>query len=197
MGERQISSNGVTRRLSTPFLVAATQNPIEHEGTYPLPEAQLDRFLFFVDVPMPDVEEERLILNLALAERGGQEVKPGASLGRQILAAAQAEVAAIYISPAVRDFVVRLVSATRGIGAAGIAAADIEHPSSPRGSIGLAYAAQARAWIEGRDHVVPSDIEHLAGDVLSGRIGLTYRARAQGRTGRETIMAILEKTPVI
>jgi len=197
MGERQITSSGVTRQLGQPFMVAATQNPIEHEGTYPLPEAQLDRFLFFIDVPMPGVEEERLILDLAMAERSVEAERPQATLDRETLQAAQAEVASTYIAPAVRDFIVRLIAATRGKGAGGSAAGDIEHPASPRGSIGLACAAQARAWIDGRDHVIPSDVDALAADVLSGRIGLAYRARAQGRTGREIVAAILEKTPVV
>ncbi len=196
MGERQISAGGVTRALARPFMVAATQNPIEHEGTYPLPEAQLDRFLFFVDIPMPGLEEERAILDLALSERTA--VDGGARpLGRQALEAAQARVAATHLSAAVRDFIVRLVAATRGIGAGGAAAGDIEHAASPRGSIGLAAAAQARAWLEGRDHVLPSDVEALCVDVLCGRIGLSYRARAQGRTGREAIAAVLERTPVV
>ncbi|MGE0282685.1 MAG: AAA family ATPase [Rhizobiaceae bacterium] len=197
MGERQITSSGVTRRLAQPFLVAATQNPIEHEGTYPLPEAQLDRFLFFVDVPMPDVDEERAILDLALTERREDGLKSTAALTRENLAAAQMEVSSIYLAPAVRDFIVRLVAATRGKGAGGAAAGDIEHAASPRGSIGLACAAQARAWIDGRGHVIPSDVDALAVDVLCGRIGLAYRARAQGRTGREVIAEILEKTPVV
>lgn len=197
MGEGQISTSGVTRMLAQPFTVAATQNPIEHEGTYPLPEAQLDRFLFFIDVPMPSVEEERLILDLALSERADDPGHEKPTLTKPLLDAARRRVAGIHLSPAVRDFIVRLVAATRGAGAGGQAAGDIEHPASPRGSIGLAAAAQARAWLAGRDHVLPSDVEELAGDVLSGRVGLTYRARAQGRTSRQAIAAILEKTPVV
>lgn len=196
MGERQISAGGVTRALAQPFMVAATQNPIEHEGTYPLPEAQLDRFLFFVDIPMPGVEEERAILDLALSERTAPN-HGAPPLARPVLEVAQAEVAALHLSPAVRDYIVRLVAATRGIGAGGAAATDIEHAASPRGSIGLATAAQARAWLEGRDHVLPSDVEALCVDVLCGRVGLTYRARAQGRGAREVIAAVLERTPVI
>lgn len=197
MGEGQISSSGVTRALGQPFMVAATQNPIEHEGTYPLPEAQLDRFLFFVDVPMPSVEEERLILDLAMAERADDHGHERPKLTKKLLEKARAEVTAIHLSPAVRDFIVRLVAATRGVGAGGQAAGDIEYAASPRGSIGLAAAAQATAWLDGRDHVLPGDVEALAGDVLSGRVGLTYRARAQGRTNRQAIAAIVEKTPVV
>lgn len=197
MGEGQISTSGVTRALAQPFMVAATQNPIEHEGTYPLPEAQLDRFLFFVDVPMPSVDEERLILDLALTERAEDQGHESPKLTTKLLEKARSEVAATHLSPAVRDFIVRLVAATRGIGAGGAAASDIEHAASPRGSIGLAVGSQAKAWLAGRDHVLPSDVEELAEDVLSGRVGLTYRARAQGRTNRQAIAAILAKTPVV
>lgn len=197
MGEGQISTGGVTRTLAQPFMVAATQNPIEHEGTYPLPEAQLDRFLFFVDVPMPSVDEERLILDLALSERAEDVGHHRPAVTKILLAEARSQVAGLYLSPAVRDFILRLVAATRGAGAGGQAAVDIEYAASPRGSIGLAAAGQARAWLAGRDHVLPSDVEDLAGDVLSGRVGLTYRARAQGRTSRQAIAAILEKTPVV
>jgi len=197
MGEGQISSSGVTRPLAQPFMVAATQNPIEHEGTYPLPEAQLDRFLFFVDVPMPNVADERLILDLALAERLEAGPADSVALGPDLLRRAQDEVAQVHVSAALRDFIVRLVAATRGIGAGADASGDIEHAASPRGSIGLATSAQARAWLDGRDHILPSDVEDLAGDVLCGRIGLTYRARAKGRTGRQIVAAILERTPVV
>jgi MoxR-like ATPase len=197
MGEGQITHAGQTRHLQDPFLVAATQNPIEHEGTYPLPEAQLDRFLFFVELAMPDAVGERAILDLALGERGGVAVSAESPrIGAATIAAARREASAIHVSPAVRDFIVRIVAATRGMGAGGAAAGDIEHAASPRGSVGLAIAAQARAWLAGRDHVLPLDVEELAPDVLSGRIGLAYRARAEGRSARDAIHAILERTPV-
>lgn len=198
MGEGQITVGKTTRRLTDPFLVAATQNPIEHEGTYPLPEAQLDRFLFFIELPMPDVGDERLVLDLAL----GEAAEPPGPQGLPVvepamLTAAKAQVRSVHVSSAVRDYIVRLTAATRGEGAGGSAAAAIEHPASPRASIGLATAGQAMAWLDGRDHVVPSDIRDLAADVLSGRIGLTYRARADGQTPRDVVGAILEATPVV
>lgn len=197
MGEGQITYAGVTRRLNQPFLVAATQNPIEHEGTYPLPEAQLDRFLFYTSLGMPDAAEERSILDLALDERlAPTPATPDAVLDRSAISLARQSVAGVHLSPAVRDFIVRLVAATRGIGAGGEAAGDIEHPASPRGSVGLAAAAQARAWLAGRAHVLPADVDALAIDVLAGRIGLSYRARAEGRTARDVIAAIVERTPV-
>ena len=199
MGEAQITQGGVTRRLGSPFMVAATQNPIEHEGTYPLPEAQLDRFLFHVALDMPDLAEERSILDLALGEREGgpDEIRLAPVVTPADIEAAKADVARVHLAPAVRDFIVRLVAATRGIGAGGEAAGDIEYAASPRGSVGLATAGQARAWLAGRDHVLPADVEALSSDVLSGRIGLTYRARAEGRTTRQVIAAIVDRTPVI
>ena len=104
--------------------------------------------------------------------------------------------ASVHVAPAVRDYIVRLVAATRGEGAGAAAAADIEHAASPRGTIGLAQAAQAAAWLDGRDHVLPLDVRDLAVDVLSGRIGLTYRARAEGRTAQSVIAAIADMVPV-
>ncbi len=199
MAEGQITHGGVTRKLAPPFLVAATQNPLEHEGVYPLPEAQLDRFLFYVTLEMPDALEERAILDLALEERHGEAEKPKAQplIGLEAVLAAKAAAAEVHVSPAVRDFIVRLVAATRGAGAAGEAAAKIAHPASPRGSLGLAAAAQARAWLLGRDHVLPADVEELALDALSGRIGLSYRARAEGETARGVMAEILRRTPVL
>ncbi len=199
MAEGQITHGGVTRRLAPPFLVAATQNPLEHEGVYPLPEAQLDRFLFYVTLEMPDALEERAILDLALEERLGEAEKPKARalIDLDAVLTAKQAAAEVHVSPAVRDFIVRLVAATRGLGAAGEAAADIAHPASPRGSLGLAAAAQARAWLLGRDHVLPADVEELALDALSGRIGLSYRARAEGKTARGVMAAILQRTPVL
>ena len=197
MGEGQITHAGETRRLHDPFMVAATQNPIEHEGTYPLPEAQLDRFLFFVDIPMPDIPGERAILDLALAERlDADNMSDDARVTAEDVAEARRQAATVHVSPAVRDFIVRIVAATRGIGAGGEAARDIEHPASPRGSVGLALAAQARAWLDGRDHALPVDVEELAPDVLSGRVALTYRARSENRTARDVIRDILARTPV-
>lgn len=197
MAEGQITHGGVTRRLAPPFLVAATQNPLEHEGVYPLPEAQLDRFLFYVTLEMPDAVEERAILDLSLEERlgGAEKVQSKALIDLESVLAARKAVAAVHLSPAVRDFIVRLVAATRGLGAAGAAAAEIAHPASPRGSLGLAAAAQARAWLLGRDHALPADVEELALDALSGRIGLSYRARAEGKTARGVMAEILERTP--
>ncbi len=199
MGEKQISAAGKTYALEDPFMVVATQNPIEHEGTYPLPEAQLDRFMFFVHVAMPGPELEHQILNIVLHENtlGGHAVADGPRLNNQHISAAKAAVAGVYISDAVKDFIVRLVTATRGHGTGGAEARAIEHAASPRGTIFLAQAAQARAWLDGRDHTVPDDVIALAPDILSGRIVLNYQAQARGISGREVIHRIMDNTAVL
>ena len=197
MGERQITTGGTTRALEEPFLVAATQNPIEHEGTYPLPEAQLDRFMFFVELALPDATRERAILDRVLDELGGgtgeESVAP--LVDAALIAAARADVGRVFLSEAVRDYIVRLVAATRGHGAGGAAADDIRQAASPRGSINLALAARARVWLDGRAFATPEDVAALAPDVLSGRLSLDYGARAEGITPREIVGRILEATP--
>ena len=196
MGEHQVTTGGVTRPLPEPFLVAATQNPIEYEGTYPLPEAQLDRFMFFINLVLPQPAHERLILDHVLAEkRDGTTAQAMAAANAEMIATAQTAVQEVHLADAVRDYIVRLVTATRGHGAGGSAASSILQAASPRASIFLASGAQARAWLAGRDHVVPDDVSSLASDVLAGRIALDYQARAAGRQAREVIADILEATP--
>ncbi len=198
MGEKQISAAGNTYPLKDPFIVVATQNPIEHEGTYPLPEAQLDRFMFFVNVTMPDPELEHQILNLVLNEDASSSSDTGGShLQAADIAVARQAAHSVFISDAVRGYIVRLVTATRGYGAAGREADAVEHPASPRGSIFLARAAQARAWLDGRDHTTPEDIAVLAPDILSGRIVLNYHAQAQGVSARQLVHRILDTTAVV
>ena len=199
MGEKQISSSGKTRALESPFLVAATQNPIEHEGTYPLPEAQLDRFMFFVNVEMPDATAELKILDQVLGERNTtvKQDEPAAISNTNTIELASNEVSAVHVSDAIKDYVVRLVTATRGYDTAGEFAAHIAHPASPRGSIFLSVAAQAKAWLDGRDYITPDDVKQLTPDVLSGRIVLHYQARAEGITQRDVINQILDATPAL
>lgn len=197
MGEHQITTNGITRKLAEPFLVAATQNPIEHEGTYPLPEAQLDRFMFFVNIELPGIEQERLILDQVLNEADPlAESADIDTLGSgELILQARRAVPDVFLSEAVRDYIVRLVGATRGLGAGGKSASTISQAASPRASINLAIASRAKAWLDGRDFATPDDVAALAPDILCGRIALDYRARAAGTTTRQVIQELLDTTP--
>ncbi|MGQ7843174.1 AAA family ATPase [Granulosicoccus sp. 3-233] len=197
MGEHQISTNGVTRKLREPFLVAATQNPIEHEGTYPLPEAQLDRFMFFVNIDLPGLEQERRILDRVLSETDPLDnpTEPTAIGNADLILRARRCVPQVFLSEAVRDYIVRLVGATRGLGAGGQSAMNISQAASPRASINLAVASRARAWLAGREFVTVDDVVELAPDILCGRLSLDYRARAAGVTARQVVQDLLTSTP--
>jgi len=205
MGEKQITIAGTTRKLEDPFMVIATQNPIEHEGTYPLPEAQLDRFIFLVNVELPDADEEMRILNLVETEiqQAGAEPTSRPLLERDDIASARNEVAKIHLSNAVRHYIVRLVTATRGMHSGGNSDTQhdltsfIEHASSPRGSLALASGARARAWLHGRDYVLPEDVSDLAIDALNGRIVLSYKSRAEGMTARRLIAELVDHIAVV
>jgi len=198
MGEQQITAAGKTYELDDPFMVVATQNPIEHEGTYPLPEAQLDRFMFFVHVAMPDPSLELKILDVVLNEPINSQISMQPTLlQREDIKSARDSVQSVYISTAIKDYIVRLVTATRGYGNAGAESDAVEHPASPRGSIFLARAAQAHAWLNGRDHITPDDVAALAPDILSGRIILSYQAQSKGTTARQIIERILDGTAIV
>ncbi|WP_227272153.1 AAA family ATPase [Roseobacter weihaiensis] len=187
MAEHQVTAGNETHALPDPFLVVATQNPIEHDGTFPLPEAQLDRFLLHVMLDLPDLETERQILDLVEAE-----TQSGASavqvLTLQELAAARDSVRAVHLAPELRDYIVRLVFATRE----GPQAADIDHAVSPRGSLALAAAARARAYLQGRDYALPEDVAAVAGDALAHRLVLSWRAVADGRRSRDVVADVVD-----
>lgn len=194
MAEHQVTIAGTTRALPDPFMVVATQNSIEHEGTFPLPEAQLDRFLLRVVLDLPDAATELKVLELVESEG----MRPTAALERTIshaeLTQMRAQVARIHLSPAVKDYIVRIVTATRTGGPTEIAGR-IEHPVSPRGSIALAASARARAYLDGRDYVGPDDVSDLAVDVLAHRLIPTWQAIAGGDTQRDMIEAVLRTVP--
>ena len=200
MEERQVTAAGVTHPLPDPFIVVATQNPIEHEGTFPLPEAQLDRFMFYTVLELPNAEDERRILDLVEAEGGagpssviGEADKAHpARLSLEQLSELRQAAAQVHASSALKDFIVRLVTATREPSHAPEAQAMIEHPVSPRGSLALAAAAKARALLQGRDYAAPEDVAALATDVLAHRLSLTWRASAEGFTGRRVVQDILQ-----
>ncbi|MGP3697957.1 AAA family ATPase [Rhodobacter sp. NSM] len=190
MGESQVTAGGVTRRLPDPFMVVATQNPIEHEGTFPLPEAQLDRFLLHVDLALPGAEAERAILDLVEGEAGREASPLPAPLSHGELGAARAAAAAIHLAPALRDFIVRLVIATRetdGTPLDGL----VEHAVSPRGTLALAASARARALLHGRDHALPEDVEALAPDALAHRLVPSWRATSEGIDARGIVARLL------
>ncbi len=197
MAEQQVTSAGTTHPLPDPFMVVATQNPIEHEGTFPLPEAQLDRFLFHVAVGFPDAASERGILDLVEREQLlDLAAAPPAPIRRLTVAeirAARTEVAAVHLAPALKDYIVRLVMATRDGSAGDDVRAAIEHPVSPRGSLALAASAKARAYLAGRAYAVPEDVSTLAGDALAHRLGLTWRATAEGETPRGVVARLVER----
>ena len=187
MAERQVTVAGVTHRLPDPFMVVATQNPIEHEGTFRLPEAQLARFMLHVELELPDEQTERKILDLVEHEASRETPCLSTPLDARDIAAARAATLRVYLSPAVKNYIVRLVTAPRRADFAPDTKAKIEHPSSPRGTLALAMAAKARAYLAGRDHVLPDDVAALAVDALAHRTILTWRALADGATARGVI----------
>ncbi|WP_299961209.1 AAA family ATPase [uncultured Roseobacter sp.] len=190
MAEHQVTAGNETHALPDPFLVVATQNPIEHDGTFPLPEAQLDRFLLHVVLELPGLAVERQILDLVEAETQAG-APPAQVFTLEDLNAARAAVRAVHLAPELRDFIVRLVHATRE----GPQAGDIEHAVSPRGSLALAAAARARAYLQGRDYAMPEDVTAMAGDALAHRMVLSWRAVADGRKPRDVVADILNATP--
>ena len=191
MQERQVSIGGETFPLDEPFLVMATMNPIEQEGTYPLPEAQLDRFLLKVRVDYPTRPEERQILEMSL-NGSLPRVRPVAS--REALAAARRAVSEVALDDALKDYIVQLVYATRKPAAYRMPelASLIAFGASPRASIALAQAARAHAFLNGRAYTTPDDVKELAHDVLRHRIVTTYEAEAQELTTDDLIDRVLE-----
>lgn len=193
MAEHQVTASGVTHPLPEPFMVVATQNPIEHEGTFPLPEAQLDRFMLKVELNLPDAAIERQILDLVEGEATGEAVVGPVPINPTEIAEARKAAMAVFLSPAVKDYIVRLVTAPRETAVHAEIAGKVEHAASPRGTLALASAAKAKAYLDGRDYVVPQDIAGLAGDILSHRTILTWRATADGNTPRQVIGELLDR----
>ncbi len=194
MEERQVTIGDETYALPSPFLVLATQNPIEQEGTYPLPEAQQDRFMLHVKVGYPTREEERRIL-----ERASQrpvEVRPVVDLER--LKRARGVVSSVHADDKVRDYILALVWATREPAAAGLAdlAPLIEMGASPRASIALDRAARAHAFLKGRPAVFPDDVKALGPDVFRHRVKLSYEAEAENVTVEEVVRRVFDAVPV-
>ena len=210
MAERQVTVGRQTWPLPRLFLVMATQNPIEQEGTYPLPEAQLDRFLLYIRIGYPGREAERKILELvraearadaeaALAEPKNVKATPPAEprVSQATIFAARRQALDLYVSPALDEYMVHLVSATRdpvryGDELAGV----VRCGASPRGTLALDRCARARAWMEGGDFVTPEQVQAVAHDVLRHRILLAFEAEAEGLTTDALIDTLIERVPV-
>ncbi|MEJ2590903.1 MAG: MoxR family ATPase [Candidatus Thiodiazotropha sp.] len=198
MGERQVTVGHETYPLPRLFLVMATQNPIEQEVTYPLPEAQLDRFLMHVEVGYPDHETEKSILRLNRDEvRAGENPARPQLLSQESVFAARRAIMDLYMSPEVENYLVQLVMTSRDPSAYGEALGDwLLYGGSPRATLSLDRCARARAWLNGRDYVSPEDIQAVAPDVMRHRLLLSYRAEADGRTAQGFIDELLSQVPV-
>jgi MoxR-like ATPase len=187
MEEFQVTLDGVTRPLARPFFVLGTENPVEYRGTYPLPEAQLDRFLMRIQMGYPTPEQEVVILDRQMKEHPIHSVKP--VVETQEVLRMQQRVKEVHIDPSLKDYLVALVFATR------------DHPmlalgASPRASLALSRTAQARAAVYGRDFVLPDDIKALAGPVLSHRLLLKPEARVRRIDAGQIVAEVLDQTPV-
>ena len=198
MQEQQITVGGTTRALPPVFMVMATQNPLEQEGTYPLPEAQLDRFIMKVELDYPSADDELEVLRRDTARLQGAASAPAAAvLGAEEVLAARHAVNHIYIDQMLERYIVALVGASRDPAARDAQlAAWLSRGASPRATLALARCARARAYLAGRDFVEPGDIIDLAPDVLNHRIELSFTARADSVKPRRVIERIVETVPV-
>jgi MoxR-like ATPase len=187
MAERRVTSDGTTYRLEPPFLVIATQNPIDHEGTFPLPEAQLDRFLIRLSLGYPSAEEEGKLLDMLRQEH------PIESLAAVVSAAdvltAQQSVRDVFVDPKIRDYIVEIVRATREHD-------DIALGGSPRASIALCRAAQALAAVRGHDFVLPDDVKRLAPAILGHRLIVRPESRLRKVRSVDVVQEVLAETSV-
>lgn len=205
MEERQVTIGGTTHKLPPLFLVMATENPIEQEGTYPLPEAQLDRFLMHVRVDYPDEASEAKIIALVRSEEAVSTAAPPAlpappaaeMLAQQTIFDARAEIHAVTVSDAVAKYIVTLVTATRSPKRFDDTLAGwLQVGASPRAGIGLDKVSRAYAWLQGRSYVTPADVQAIVHDVLRHRIILSYDALASGITPDQAIDTIVQKVAV-
>ncbi len=195
MQERQVTLGDATHPLPDPFLVFATQNPIEHEGTYPLPEAQVDRFLLKVKVDYPRKEEERQVLDRMMS---GELPKVARVLGGDAVRRLTSRVREVYVDERLRDYMVALVTATRRPKDVGLSdlVPLIAFGASPRATLAFSEASRALAFLRGRGYVVPEDVKEIAKDVLRHRVLLTYEAEAENVAAETVVDRILERVEV-
>ncbi len=195
MQERQVSIGEETFALPTPFLVLATQNPIEQEGTYPLPEAQLDRFMLKLKIDYPDKNQERLILDRMAVTDKKLDIRP--VIKPSDIAEVRSIIDEIYIDDKVRDYIVDIVCATRDPQKYGLKLANlISYGASPRATIYLAVAAKAHAFIQQRGYVTPQDVKSIGLDVLRHRVIVSYEAEAEDKTSEDVIRTIFDSIEV-
>jgi MoxR-like ATPase len=193
MAERQVSVGGTTYPLPEMFMVMATQNPIEQEGTYPLPEAQMDRFLMHIMVDYPAPKTERLILELSRREALKEAPQPVELLTQETLFAARKAALSVHMAEPVEEYLVQLILATRDVKLyGGDLAKWLDYGASPRATIALDRCSRALAWLQGRDFVTPDDIRAVAHDVLRHRLILSFEAEASGVTANQVIDTLLE-----
>lgn len=197
MAERQITVGSVSYALPDLFLVMATQNPIEQEGTYPLPEAQLDRFLLHVSIDYPSAESEKAILRLSRAEASqGSDVKPEVLLTQAVLQQARQATLDMYVADSLEEYMVQLIMATRSNHTTQGVVKHLQYGASPRATIALDRCSRAQAWLAGRDFVSPEDIQSVAFDVLRHRLLLNYEAEASGLTPDDIITQLIAQVAV-
>jgi MoxR-like ATPase len=197
MAERQITVGNTTYPLSELFLVMATQNPLEQEGTYPLPEAQLDRFLMHVEIDYPGAETELEILRLTRSEAIKTASPIVSKLSQADIAKARADIMDMHVAPALENYIVQIIMATRQADKYDAKLANwIEIGASPRATIALERCARAHAWLNGRDFVGPDDVQAVAHNVLRHRIILSYQAQAEGISANSVLDNILKLVPV-
>ena len=192
MQERQVTIGGTAFAIEEPFLVLATQNPIEQEGTYPLPEAQIDRFMLKIKVGYPSRDDERRILDRMA---GGQPIPEiSAVASADDILAARVAVERLFVDEKARNYIVDLVQATREPAAAGLPNLEglIEHGASPRASIALIRSSKAYAFLQGRNYITPHDIQSMAMPVLRHRVAISYEAEAEGMSAEDIIQKIMD-----
>ncbi|MDQ6978516.1 MAG: MoxR family ATPase [Ghiorsea sp.] len=196
MAERQITVGSVSYPLPDLFMVMATQNPIEQEGTYPLPEAQLDRFLLHVRIDYPDAKSEQEILRLSRAEASHTESKAETLVTQNLLFKARQEVLDLHVAETLETYMVQLIMATRANHTQEGVVKHLQYGASPRATIALDRCARAHAWLDGRDFVTPEDIQSIAFDVLRHRLLLNYEAEASGLTTDDVIHQLIAQVAV-